>query len=257
MGLKLSEEKTKVTHITEGFKFLGFWIIREIGDSGKMVPKVLIPKEAIKRFRHEIHRFTSLNTSESVSAKFRAFNRLIRGWCQYYRCTSSPSIDFKKLDHEIFKETAHWLGRKFKISMPNVMQRYSGGKTLRTKSITLVMPTDHTAKKRLVKTWQNPYTGKEKIEREYMFSYENIWAGQEDRDGWADLREEVMTLKGTTCSICGTKLHPSEVEIDEITPRASFKDPKEAERMGNLRPLCTPCHRAKTKIDRKVLSRMR
>jgi 5-methylcytosine-specific restriction endonuclease McrA len=141
--------------------------------------------------------------------------------------------------------------------MPKVMQRYSGGKTLRTTSTILAMPTDHKAKKRLVKTWQNPYTGTEKLEREALFSYDEIWAGQETRDGWTDLREEVMKLKGTTCFTCGKVLHPSEVEIDEIKPRASFKEPKEAERMGNLRPLCTPCHRAKTKIDRKVLSRMR
>ena len=50
MGLTLSEEKTKVTHITEGFQFLGYRIIRETGTNGKMVPKVLIPEKAIKRF---------------------------------------------------------------------------------------------------------------------------------------------------------------------------------------------------------------
>src|SRR5262249_5152817 len=43
MGLPLSEEKTKVTHITEGFDFLGYRIIRSIGSKGKMIPKVLIP----------------------------------------------------------------------------------------------------------------------------------------------------------------------------------------------------------------------
>src|SRR3989454_5637131 len=41
MGLTLSEEKTKVTHITEGVNFLGYRIIRSMGQSGKMVPKVL------------------------------------------------------------------------------------------------------------------------------------------------------------------------------------------------------------------------
>src|SRR2546423_1706653 len=43
MGLTLSAEKTKLTHITEGFTFLGSWIIRTTGQKGKMVPKVLIP----------------------------------------------------------------------------------------------------------------------------------------------------------------------------------------------------------------------
>src|SRR5262247_2432434 len=56
MGLKLSEEKTKVTHITEGFKFLGYWVTRAVGETGKMVPKVLIPDDAMKRARHEIRR---------------------------------------------------------------------------------------------------------------------------------------------------------------------------------------------------------
>ena len=41
MGLVLSKEKTKVTHITEGFDFLGYRVIRSIGTKGKMIPKVL------------------------------------------------------------------------------------------------------------------------------------------------------------------------------------------------------------------------
>src|SRR5215510_9465208 len=53
MGLKLSEEKTKVTHITEGFQFLGYTVIREMGGYGKMAPKVLIPEKAIKKFQHK------------------------------------------------------------------------------------------------------------------------------------------------------------------------------------------------------------
>ena len=54
MGLKLSEEKTKVTQITEGFIFLGYKIIREVGTTGKMVPKVLIPESASKTCRTQV-----------------------------------------------------------------------------------------------------------------------------------------------------------------------------------------------------------
>src|SRR5438270_12738471 len=91
MGLTLSEEKTKVTHITEGFKFLGFWIERSIGETGKMVPKVTIPESAIQKFRYKIREILAPNTAEeAISAKIMALNSLIRGWCQYYRCTSSP-----------------------------------------------------------------------------------------------------------------------------------------------------------------------
>jgi 5-methylcytosine-specific restriction endonuclease McrA len=107
-----------------------------------------------------------------------------------------------------------------------------------------------------VRTWYKPYTKKEevgeekeRIKRESLFSYDKLWTGYEDRHGWKDLREEAILLKGTTCYICGTELHPSEVEVDHITPRARFKDPTEAESMDNLQILCTPCHRAKTKTD--------
>jgi len=80
MGLTLSEEKTKVTHITEGFDFLGYRIIKSIGTRGKMVPKVLIPDRAIKRFCHAIRKRLAPNsTNESTSAKIMALNRLTRG----------------------------------------------------------------------------------------------------------------------------------------------------------------------------------
>jgi RNA-directed DNA polymerase len=259
MGLTLSEEKTKVTHITEGFDFLGYRIIRDMGRNGKMAPKVHIPKKAIKRFQHKMRGIMNPSTTnESVSAKFIAQNALTRGWCEYYRATSSPRTTFDELSHELWWSTAHWLGKKYKTSTNRVAQRFGEESTFKTKNTTLLMPLMYTAKKLLKKKWHNPYTAKEAIIREKLLHYESLWSGNEDRQGWKDLREEVMLLKGTTCYVCGTELHPSEVEIDHATkPRATFKDITEADRMKHLRPICTSCHRAKTKTDLRVLSRMR
>jgi len=269
MGLKLSEEKTKVTHITEGFKFLGYQIIRSVGTRGKMVPKVLIPESAMKRFQHKTRRILSpRSTSESTVAKIMAMNQLTRGWCHYYQNTSSPSRIFRKMTNEVFWGMTHWLGTKYKLSTPGVMKRFyrrnGEAMTLKTNLITLVLPQEYKTKKLLVKTWHNPYTAKEAIVRENFLWYKSLWTGHHNRHGWSDLREEVIHLKGTICAIqgpdClsqGKPLHPSEVEVDHIIPRAKFKDLTEADRMGNLQPSCTPCHRAKTKHDLKVLSRMR
>jgi len=44
---------------------------------------------------------------------------------------------------------------------------------------------------------------------------------------------------------------------DHIKAYARFKNPEDADRMDNMQVLCTDCHRAKTKTDLKVLSRMR
>jgi 5-methylcytosine-specific restriction endonuclease McrA len=270
MGLKLSEEKTKITHITEGFQFLGYQIVRTIGTRGTMVPKVLIPESAIKRFQHATRRILAPNTtSESTVAKIIAINQLTRGWCGYYRSTSSPSLIFSKLDKEVFDGMTHWLGKKYDIHISEVLTRYQrafGMKSgLRTKKVSLISPFSYKAKKLIGKTWHNPYTAKEEIIREKFFWYESLWSGYDNRQDRSDLREEMILLKGTVCAlnlpdICeskGKSLHPSEIEMDHIILRAKFKEPTEADRMSNLQPVCTSCHRAKTKTDLKVLSRMR
>lgn len=203
MGLVLSEEKTKVTHITEGFDFLGYSIIRSIGTRGKMIPKVLIPARAIKRFCHAIRRiFAPRSTTESTTAKILAANRFIRGWCEYYRCTNSPGVIFNKLGHEVFWSMAHWLGRKYKSNMPVILRKYRKDSTFLYKSVRLIMPDDYKARRFVMKTWYNPYTEplqvreeQDRLKRESLLSYDKVWDGKEDRQGWADLREEIILLK--------------------------------------------------------------
>jgi group II intron reverse transcriptase/maturase len=259
MGLKLSEEKTKVTQITEGFLFLGYKIIREIGTTGKMVPKVLIPESASKQYVHKLRRMLAPSTTkESVRAKILAINRFTRGWCEYYRCTSAPARIFDAVGNELHLLMAHWLGHKYRSKMSDIMRKYWTDSTFGTKQIKLIRPREYTAKRLIKRAWHNPYTAKEAIVREKILWYDTLWIGNEDRRGWSDIREEVIALKGTTCHICGTELHVSEVEIDHAPkPRARFKDKREADRMKHLQPICTSCHRAKTKADPTVESRMR
>jgi RNA-directed DNA polymerase len=81
MGLTLSEEKTKVTHITEGFDFLGYRVIRSIGTKGKMVPKVLVPKETMDRFRTKVREMLAPHTAkESIGVKIQRLNWLTIVW---------------------------------------------------------------------------------------------------------------------------------------------------------------------------------
>jgi group II intron reverse transcriptase/maturase len=158
MGLTLSEAKTKVTHITEGFDFLGYRVRRGMGRTGKMVPKVGIPAKAIKKFRQKIREILApQRTHESVNAKIAALNWLIRGWCEYYRCTSGPSQVFETLSHEVYYDMAHWLGRKYKLSIPAVLRKFMRDNTFRTKTRTLIMPSAYKAKRFVAQTWHNPY----------------------------------------------------------------------------------------------------
>ena len=264
MGLTLSEEKTKVTHITEGFDFLGYRVIRSIGTKGKMVPKVLVPEKAMDRFRIKVREMLAPNTfKEPIGFKIQRLNWLTRGWCEYYRSTSSPSWVFDQIQTELFWDFAHWLGRKYECNMPAVMQRFHKEKTFGNGTIKLIMPSEFKAKRFVAKTWHNPYTEKEnvksekeRIKRESLFTYDRIHFG-ENRPGQEDLREEVLLRDGPVCAACKKEFHRHEVQMDHIKPYARFRNPTDADRMDNMQVLCTECHRAKTKTDLKVLSRVR
>jgi hypothetical protein len=85
---------------------------------------------------------------------------------------------------------AHWLGRKYKLSMPGVMRTYREGNTFKYKSAKLAMPDEYKAKRFVAKTWHNPYTEpeqvkeeKDRIKRESLLSYDKGWDGQEIRQG--------------------------------------------------------------------------
>jgi hypothetical protein len=94
LKLTLSMEKTKITHVREGFRFLGFWIERNIGRNGKIAPKIHIPKEAMERFRDKYRRALDKTSHEhSINLKITALNRIIQGWCQYYQTTSSTPAE--------------------------------------------------------------------------------------------------------------------------------------------------------------------
>ena len=46
-GLELSAEKTRITHVRDGYDFLGFNISVGVGKSGNLVPKVRVGRKAI------------------------------------------------------------------------------------------------------------------------------------------------------------------------------------------------------------------
>jgi RNA-directed DNA polymerase len=58
LKLTLSMEKTKITHLNDGYEFLGFQLSRGIGQSGKPTPRIRIPRRAIRTFKEKILRMT-------------------------------------------------------------------------------------------------------------------------------------------------------------------------------------------------------
>ena len=91
-GLELSEEKTHITHIQEGFNFLGFNFRKY--PSNKLIIKPT--EDGIKSFKSKIKEIFKQYRSSSLSLMIAKLNPIIRGWGYYYRFVNSKDI-FKKL----------------------------------------------------------------------------------------------------------------------------------------------------------------
>jgi RNA-directed DNA polymerase len=98
LRLELAMDKTKVTHIQDGFTFLGFQVSSGIGSTGKIIVRVRIPEEAVKRAQAKTDIMLKAQTEMSVNSKILALNSVIRGWCQYDQYATVPSFLFKKLE---------------------------------------------------------------------------------------------------------------------------------------------------------------
>jgi group II intron reverse transcriptase/maturase len=258
LRLDLSREKTKITHLNDGFKFLGFWIQRAKGHNG-ITTKVTIPTEAMGKIKSNFDRaLAPVSHQDSVASKILALNRLIGGWCRYYQYTSRAGIQFRLLEHHTFWGMAHWLGRKFKLSTPAVMQRFCCDNTFVTQKYRLSRPTEFPTlqyKQRFLKP--NPYLTQEReLEREKLPT-ETYWTGYEARPGMADLRLSILNRDEYLCQICGVNVSDHTWEIDHVRPVRRFKRPIDANTFDNLWTLCKSCHRKKTKFDQQGESRMR
>jgi len=105
-GLALSEEKTRISHIDDGFDFLGFNV-------RKYDHKLLIKpaKESIKRFLRSIRKIIKDKKSIAARSIIWLLNPKIQGWVNYYRHVVSRKV-FEYVDHQIFLAIWRWCVRR-------------------------------------------------------------------------------------------------------------------------------------------------
>jgi group II intron reverse transcriptase/maturase len=255
LKLNLSKEKTKVTHLNDGFIFLGFQTQRSMGQEG-MTTKLLIPKEAQERVLDKIaHATNKASYQDSLNTKIQAINRIISGWCRYYQYTSRASSTFHKIDHKTYWFMCHWIARKFEISMPTVMRKYMYQGSLGTKEQQLISAHTEFPSLRYTERFfkPNPYTTQAMINREEL-SDGSYWTGVERRQGVEDLRPIVLARDEFKCQGCGEEISPQQAQIDHKRPVRRFKLPVDSNRLDNLQTLCVECHRIKTQSDRRMES---
>jgi RNA-directed DNA polymerase len=105
-GLELSPEKTHITHIEDGFDFLGFNVRKY---KGKLLIKP--SKKSIKAFLDNIREFTKSNKTTKTENLIRHLNPKVRGWANNYRHVVSKKT-FSYVDKCIFQTLQQWIKRR-------------------------------------------------------------------------------------------------------------------------------------------------
>ena len=111
-GLELSQEKTTVRHLTEGFDFLGFNVRQYPASNTKTGRKLLIKpsKQSVKDFKHRIKREWTDLVGHNIDAVLNRLLPLLRGWVNYFRTAVSKKT-FNALDDWMFFRAAQWCKR--------------------------------------------------------------------------------------------------------------------------------------------------
>jgi RNA-directed DNA polymerase len=105
-GLELSEEKTLITHIDNGFDFLG-WNFRKY--NGKLLVKP--SNKSIEKVTEKISDTIKRGKAWKQEDVIEALNPIITGWSNYHKPVVSSEV-FKKLDSRIWNMLWHWAKRR-------------------------------------------------------------------------------------------------------------------------------------------------
>jgi RNA-directed DNA polymerase len=105
-GLSLSGEKTRVTHIGDGFDFLG-WNLRKY--DGKLLIKP--SKKNVKAFLQDIRETVKANKQAKQENLIRLLNPKIRGWANYHKVAVAKKA-FARVDSEIWIMLWQWAKRR-------------------------------------------------------------------------------------------------------------------------------------------------
>jgi RNA-directed DNA polymerase len=112
MGLRLSEAKTRIAHIDEGFDFLGFRIRRAPKrGSGKLTVYTYPSKRALAAVKAKVRAATKEATNQPLATLCFRLAPIVRGWVNYFRHGVSKAT-FDYLREFTWRRVLCWLRHK-------------------------------------------------------------------------------------------------------------------------------------------------
>ena len=105
-GLSLSPEKTVITHIKDGFTFLG-QRFRKHGNTLHITPT----EEGVLALIRKLGTIIREHTSSPMEAMIRRLNQTLRGWANYHKYVVASEA-FSRVDTYVFEELWRMLHRR-------------------------------------------------------------------------------------------------------------------------------------------------
>jgi RNA-directed DNA polymerase len=141
MGLRLSEAKTRVCHIDEGFDFLGFRIQRRRKrGTDKRVVYTYPAKKALACIVGRVRALTRRSSHPTLAVLLRQLNPVLRGWCTYFRYGVSKAT-FGYLDQYTWHRVVRWIRKRHsRTKWAVLMRRYLPGWRPTEDGVTLFVP---------------------------------------------------------------------------------------------------------------------
>jgi RNA-directed DNA polymerase len=270
LHLKLSEDKTRITHANDGFAFLGYHIQRRY-IAGRWVVHLRPTPESKARIKRKIKTLTKRGwTWMDEYTRLTTLNALTRGWAEYYKYTSLIE-DIEEITRFTWFRYLQWLLRKHKGSRKHQLiaakTKIIHGRTRWYATITEAgrtleawqwLPTRKELQRRRYPSrgkeqWEHPYLTEAQPTEDYPMGETGpderlytatIGVSNERRKEPLQIAERKLRVKirdGFRCIHCG---------LTWVDLQVHHKKGTQSHRMTDLETVCLSCHQEVTRASK-------
>jgi RNA-directed DNA polymerase len=210
-GLKLSEAKTKIVHVDEGFNFLGF-TIRRLGKKVLTKPQ----KEKVLLHLQDIRDFLVRNRTTPTSIVIDGLNPVIRGWAAYYRYGVSKAT-LQYADHRLWQMLWRWSIRRHR-NKPRKWVKARYFTRVGNRDWVFFGQREHTGKRSVLTSHANI-----SVKRYFKVHGRMTPMNPEEAEFWAKRKRErlidatywkgrrhLLERQGSACALCGIQFDPEQ-----------------------------------------------
>jgi RNA-directed DNA polymerase len=125
LGLRFSEAKTRVTHLSEGFSFLGFRIQwRRKRGTSKHYACTFIDGRPVRSLKHKIRALTPRTSQQDLEYVLTRLNQVMHGWANYFRHAVAKNT-FAMLDNFAWWRIIRMLRERHRWRWKDVRRRFT------------------------------------------------------------------------------------------------------------------------------------